>query len=429
MLAGLVESGHITEEEAETAHKGIFEQESGKENLQKINKNRAAEITKAYDAMRKDAKTDEEHKENMKFVLGTILQNYGVKRDVSEKRVFTNEELDGLEKNRKNINELGKVFDNTKNGVYKTQDEFNGALLPSAREYRSQVVTPAMRDFAFSLLPRTEQDYLLNKAGTVDNAGIFGKIVSTFVGNSGNGGKIPTLTREERQNRANLIFQIYLEAKGKDIYDGKFAKLTQMELEHIIPHKLAGNWAESGYNYAWTKTGYNRSKADRSPDYLLSNTLKKFRESQGKDVEAFNAYKTRAKAASSPSEIANIIKGVNGANFDTNEKGGILGNLLNAAYGVNKTYKSGLNARKQDAREEWFKTTVGSKFLDAVTPKLTAALESNNQKEVNRLISLVKSVPVETQARIEEKFGKNREGTKGSAPIFKEVVDQVLEQI
>jgi hypothetical protein len=429
MLAGLVESGHITEEEAEIAHKGIFGQESGKENLQKINKNRAAEISRTYDAMRKEAKSDEEHREKMKYITGVVLQNYGINRDVSEKRVFSNEELNGLENNKGKINDLGKIYERTKNGEYKTQDEFNAALMPTAKTYRDQVVTPAMRDFGFALLPKSEQDYLLNKAGTVNQAGIFGKIVSTLTGNSGNGGKIQTLSPEQRRNRADLIWQIYLESRGRDIYDGKFARLTQMELEHIIPFKLAGPWAESGYNYGWTKTGYNRSKADRSPDYLLTNTLKKFRDSQGKDVEAFNAYKSRAKAASSPSEILNIIKGVNGASFDSREKGGILGNLLNSAYGVNKTFKSGLNPRGQDARVEWFKQPMGSKFLDAISPKLTAALESNNQKEVDRLISLTNSIPTRTQAKIEEKFGKNREGTSGSAPIFKEVVEQVMEKL
>lgn len=382
----------------------------GKETLEKalgrlddtFTESRAKEVANAFAAIDKAYKTPAERDKKVQAVLETILPAFSDKRDTSAKKAVDEAELQGLRDNKANIDKMSAIYKKLESGGYKSEKDFNKDLAELAAARRTNKMSDAETDLAWSLLPKTERDYLL-KAGVPKETGIFAKGQSTLEGNKGAGGQPQTLTPEQRTDRAKMLLKIYLEEGGKDMYSGRRLKLTDAELEHTIPAEKAGKWAESGPNFGWTRIALNRSKAEKDPEVILTKTLPALEKKKGVDPAAFNAMKQRAKAASDPASAKELFDSVNAAGLSARDRAAITAQYLNSSYDVNKTYLQGPQpSGRGERRIEWMKSGPGAKLLETAMPKLLAAQQAGNQKEVDRISKILYRIPYETEARAQK---------------------------
>jgi hypothetical protein len=416
-VRGAVESGSLKEEEAVKALSRLDESFTG---------SRAKEVASAFAEIDKRYPDPVERDKKVEEVLKTILPAFSEKRDTAAKKAVDDAELQGLRENKKNIDKMSAIYKKLEKGEYKDENEFNTDLAALAKERRKNVISDEETDLAWSLLPKTERDYLL-KAGVPKETGIFEKGQSTLEGNKGAGGQPQTLSPEQRTDRAKMLLKIYLEEGGRDMYSGRPLKLTDAELEHTIPAEKAGKWAESGPNFGWTRISINRSKAEKDPAVILTKTVPALEKQRGApDPKVFNELKARSKTASDPKSVKELFDAVTAADLKSRDRAAIEAQYLNSAYGINKTYLQGQQASGRSPRRiEWLKDAGGSQLLQRAMPKLLAAQQSGDEAEVKRITSLLNRIPAETESR-----AKAAGATLGEVtPIHRQVLQELGSQI
>jgi hypothetical protein len=229
-------------------------------------KERVSLLKDGLRGLNQDYPDPKERRQKMREMVSQAFDVLYGKKDVAPTVSVEGIERMASKERQDKFRELTSVYDNYKEGKYKSTEEFSKALEPFSKWYRNQDVKDSEVHFMMGLMPPQVFTYL-KSAGSSDIPGSYGSI--TPKGDVVPSGKKMSKTEEERA-KSFLIMKIAMESGFKDVYTGEKLNLLSVDLEHLIPAGVAGANANIGNNWSLTNSRINRGKGEGSPDYLLT---------------------------------------------------------------------------------------------------------------------------------------------------------------
>lgn len=278
MLSQQVESGQVSEEQAEEVASKIKGTESSQ--------------LKAFDTFKKlvdsGKTTDAELDSVAKLLISTTLVPG---QDRNAPRVMSFDEIEAVLKPGK-LEQLEQAYRNSfsPNGKFDpSQKGGMGDMISS--NYLVNKVSDEVATTAYYMLPSKVRS-AIDKAGAVKGESVM------FAGNDKNGN--PTFSDTPTRERGIFLVKRWMEQGGLDPYTGKPIDIRNAEPEHMVAfaHALAkGGGGDQPRNLLWAASQPNNQKAGSDDNFM--EWKKRLQEFKGMGREAYNreVYNPAAKKA------------------------------------------------------------------------------------------------------------------------------------
>lgn len=436
-------------------------------------KERTSLLREGINGLNTDYPDPKERRQKMREMVSQAFDVLYGKKDVAP--VVSNEGIERMASRERQdkFRELTSVYDNYKEGKYKSPEEFSRALEPFAKWYRNQDVKDSEVHFMMGLMPPQVFTYL-KSAGSSDIPGSYG--TTTPRGDVIPSGKKMSKAEEDKA-KSFLIMKIAMESGFKDVYTGEKLNLLSVDLEHLIPAGVAGANANIGNNWSLTNSRINRGKGEGSPDYLLTdntsgwfntNTSKSTGkprmitfDGNGKLTEEGKLFHEKREEVNStkktigddilnkildPQKALASIALIPTNELNAGDRANLMGKVVSAWTDASRTVAIGIQSAKEGSLRSvpkplyWYGKDVGGAPVGKALADKVAELQSKGDSEG---LMKVGSILAAAQRKLldlnEEEFKGNRVretqySTKTGlidflAPKIKDIQDEVLQQI
>jgi hypothetical protein len=231
------------------------------------------------DNIKRESASPKEAREKIKHALSLALLQGHQSREASEKAI-TPEMQEALKspKQQARFKELEEIYQNQKNGVYKTNKEFNDAMEKALSWYWKRDVSDAEVRLFIAAVPDDVAKRLLEKGDIKKGAEI------PYWGTATPGRSTPTMNRpanltpEQKkeldsmglQANRHSIVKAFLDSNGLDVYTRQRIQLMSADLEHTVPQNIAGEQRSNSIaNRTLTFGRINQAKSNLSFEQSL----------------------------------------------------------------------------------------------------------------------------------------------------------------
>jgi hypothetical protein len=231
------------------------------------------------ETIKRESATPREAAEKIRHSLSMALLQGHQSREAAEKGI-TPEMQQGLlsPKQQARFRELEEVFQNQKNGVYKSNKEFNDAMEKTLSWYWKRDVSDAEVRLFIAAVPDDVSKRLLEKGDIKKGTEI------PYWGTATPGRKTPTMDRPANltpaqqkeidsmglQANRHSIVKAFLDSNGLDVYTRQRIQLMSADLEHTIPQNVAGEQRSNSIaNRTLTFGRINQAKSNQSFEQSL----------------------------------------------------------------------------------------------------------------------------------------------------------------
>jgi hypothetical protein len=247
---------------------------------------KAQRLSQRHEAMKQEIETikrestnPREAGEKIRHALSLALLQGHQSRESSEKAITPGmQEALKSPKQQARFKELEDIYQNQKNGVYKTNKEFNDAMEKALSWYWKRDVSDAEVRLFIAAVPDDVAKRLLQKGDIKKGAEI------PYWGTATPGRSTPTrdrpanLTPEQKreidsmglQANRHSIVKAFLDSNGLDVYTRQRVQLMSSDLEHTIPQNISGEQRSNSIaNRTLTFGRINQAKSNLSFEQSL----------------------------------------------------------------------------------------------------------------------------------------------------------------
>jgi len=231
-------------------------------------------IRQEIDKIKQESPNKREAAEKIRHALSMALMQGHQSRETASKAI-TPEMQDALKspKQQQRFQELEQIYQNQKNGVYRTNKEFNDAMEKALSWYWKRDVSEAEVRLFLATVPDDVAKSLLNKGDVKKGVEI------PYWGTATPGRNQPTIDRPANLTAAQqkeidamglqanryTIAKAFLDSNGLDVYTRLPVQLMAADLEHTVPQNIAGEQrSNSVANRTLTFGRINQAKSNLS---------------------------------------------------------------------------------------------------------------------------------------------------------------------
>lgn len=231
------------------------------------------------DNIRRESTSSKEAQEKIRHALGLALLQGHQSRETAEKAI-TPEMQEALKspKQQARFKELEDIYQNQKNGVYKTNKEFNDAMEKALSWYWKRDVSDAEVRLFIAAVPDDVSKRLLEKGDIKKGVEI------PYWGTATPNRSTPTMDRPTNltpeqhreidsmglQANRHSIVKAFLDSNGLDVYTRMPVQIMAADLEHTVPQNIAGEQrSNSAANRTLTFGRVNQAKSNLSFEQSL----------------------------------------------------------------------------------------------------------------------------------------------------------------